>query len=151
MHWTEMKKDVRVWLSGLFLFLFCLRFVCVAGYIFNCELVILFSKSDSFIVPLLATNKRTYSKIKTPSSRQRVSKSRGGRCLPCSQCLYHWLWCLLSGVSWPPGWQESLSVWQELERQYSPSRWSYRMSADDVIKAHVKALKEGRSVLKLDA
>ncbi|KAL3067304.1 hypothetical protein OYC64_017104 [Pagothenia borchgrevinki] len=31
----------------------------------------------------------------------------------------------------------------ELERQYSPSRWSHRMSADDVIKAHVKALKEG--------
>ncbi|XP_061625828.1 kynurenine formamidase isoform X3 [Phyllopteryx taeniolatus] len=32
---------------------------------------------------------------------------------------------------------------QELERQYSPSRWSHRMAADDVIKAHVKALKEG--------
>lgn len=32
----------------------------------------------------------------------------------------------------------------ELERQYSPSRWSHRrMSADDVIKAHEKALKEG--------
>uniref|UniRef100_A0A8P4KL81 Arylformamidase n=1 Tax=Dicentrarchus labrax TaxID=13489 RepID=A0A8P4KL81_DICLA len=31
----------------------------------------------------------------------------------------------------------------ELERQYSPSQWSHRMSADDVIKAHVKALKEG--------
>ncbi|XP_061625826.1 kynurenine formamidase isoform X2 [Phyllopteryx taeniolatus] len=31
----------------------------------------------------------------------------------------------------------------ELERQYSPSRWSHRMAADDVIKAHVKALKEG--------
>uniref|UniRef100_A0A671TNC4 Arylformamidase n=1 Tax=Sparus aurata TaxID=8175 RepID=A0A671TNC4_SPAAU len=31
----------------------------------------------------------------------------------------------------------------ELDRQYSPSRWSHRMSADDVIKAHVKALKEG--------
>uniref|UniRef100_A0A8C2ZR31 Arylformamidase n=1 Tax=Cyclopterus lumpus TaxID=8103 RepID=A0A8C2ZR31_CYCLU len=31
----------------------------------------------------------------------------------------------------------------ELERQYSPSWWSHRMSADDVIKAHVKALKEG--------
>ena len=45
----------------------------------------------------------------------------------------------------------SLSVWQELDRQYSPSRWSHRMSADDVIKAHVKALKEGRCVLMLDA
>ncbi|XP_008408445.1 kynurenine formamidase isoform X1 [Poecilia reticulata] len=32
---------------------------------------------------------------------------------------------------------------QELEKQYSPSRWSHRMAADDVIKAHVKALKEG--------
>lgn len=33
---------------------------------------------------------------------------------------------------------------EELERQYSPSRWSHRrMSADDVIKAHEKALKEG--------
>ncbi|XP_045904424.1 kynurenine formamidase isoform X2 [Micropterus dolomieu] len=32
---------------------------------------------------------------------------------------------------------------EELERQYSPSRWSRRMSADDVIKAHVKAVKEG--------
>nr|XP_057902154.1 kynurenine formamidase [Doryrhamphus excisus] len=31
----------------------------------------------------------------------------------------------------------------ELEKQYSPSRWSPRMSADDVIKAHVKAVKEG--------
>ncbi|XP_010870897.2 kynurenine formamidase isoform X1 [Esox lucius] len=31
----------------------------------------------------------------------------------------------------------------ELERQYSPSHWSRRMSADDVIKAHVTALKEG--------
>lgn len=31
----------------------------------------------------------------------------------------------------------------ERELQYSPSRWSHRMSADDVIKAHVKALKEG--------
>ncbi|MED6238490.1 hypothetical protein ATANTOWER_023045 [Ataeniobius toweri] len=31
----------------------------------------------------------------------------------------------------------------ELEKQYSPSRWSHRMAADDVIKAHVKALKEG--------
>ncbi|TNN45160.1 Kynurenine formamidase [Liparis tanakae] len=31
----------------------------------------------------------------------------------------------------------------ELERQYSPSLWSHRMSADDVIEAHVKALKEG--------
>lgn len=31
----------------------------------------------------------------------------------------------------------------ELELQYSPSRWSLRMSADDVIKAHVKAVKEG--------
>ncbi|XP_077380011.1 kynurenine formamidase [Festucalex cinctus] len=31
----------------------------------------------------------------------------------------------------------------ELERQYSPSRWSHRMAADDVIKAHVKTLKEG--------
>ncbi|XP_029353219.1 kynurenine formamidase isoform X1 [Echeneis naucrates] len=34
----------------------------------------------------------------------------------------------------------------ELERQFSPSWWSHRMSADDVIKAHVKALKEGRFV-----
>nr|XP_020451685.1 LOW QUALITY PROTEIN: kynurenine formamidase [Monopterus albus] len=32
---------------------------------------------------------------------------------------------------------------EELERQYSPSRWSHRMSADDVIKAHVKVLTEG--------
>ncbi|KAM8842750.1 kynurenine formamidase [Synchiropus picturatus] len=32
---------------------------------------------------------------------------------------------------------------EELERQYSPSQWSHRMSGDDVIKAHVKALKEG--------
>lgn len=32
---------------------------------------------------------------------------------------------------------------EELELQYSPSRWSHRMSADDVIKAHEKALKEG--------
>ncbi|XP_049575850.1 kynurenine formamidase [Syngnathus scovelli] len=31
----------------------------------------------------------------------------------------------------------------ELEKQYSPSRWSHRMEADDVIKAHLKALKEG--------
>uniref|UniRef100_A0A1A8RRG1 Kynurenine formamidase n=1 Tax=Nothobranchius rachovii TaxID=451742 RepID=A0A1A8RRG1_9TELE len=36
-----------------------------------------------------------------------------------------------------------ISVNQELEKQYSPSRWSHRMAADDVIKAHVKALKEG--------
>ncbi|XP_056097744.1 kynurenine formamidase [Rhinichthys klamathensis goyatoka] len=31
----------------------------------------------------------------------------------------------------------------ELELQYSPSRWSLRMSADDVIRAHVAALKSG--------
>ncbi|XP_062868892.1 kynurenine formamidase [Trichomycterus rosablanca] len=31
----------------------------------------------------------------------------------------------------------------ELERQYSPSHWSHRMAADDVIKAHVAALKSG--------
>nr|XP_046261713.1 kynurenine formamidase isoform X1 [Scatophagus argus] len=31
----------------------------------------------------------------------------------------------------------------ELKRQYSPSQWSHRMPADDVIKAHEKALKEG--------
>lgn len=31
----------------------------------------------------------------------------------------------------------------ELERQFSPSQWSHRMSADDVIKAHVAALKSG--------
>ncbi|XP_061736882.1 kynurenine formamidase isoform X1 [Nerophis ophidion] len=31
----------------------------------------------------------------------------------------------------------------ELEKQYSPSCWSHRMAADDVIKAHIKALKEG--------
>ncbi|XP_070965637.1 kynurenine formamidase isoform X1 [Oncorhynchus clarkii lewisi] len=31
----------------------------------------------------------------------------------------------------------------ELERQFSPSQWSHRMSADDVIKSHVTALKEG--------
>ncbi|XP_076880269.1 kynurenine formamidase [Brachyhypopomus gauderio] len=31
----------------------------------------------------------------------------------------------------------------ELEKQYSPSQWSHRMSADDVIKAHVAALKSG--------
>lgn len=41
----------------------------------------------------------------------------------------------------------SFSLLQELERQYSPSRWSPRMSADDVIKAHVKALKEGGFVV----
>uniref|UniRef100_A0A8C7X3G1 Arylformamidase n=2 Tax=Oryzias sinensis TaxID=183150 RepID=A0A8C7X3G1_9TELE len=34
-------------------------------------------------------------------------------------------------------------VQQELERQYSPSRWSHRMDADAVIQAHVKALKAG--------
>ncbi|KAI5101289.1 kynurenine formamidase isoform X1, partial [Silurus meridionalis] len=32
---------------------------------------------------------------------------------------------------------------QELEKQYSPSQWSHRMSTDDVIKAHVAALKSG--------
>ncbi|XP_035254295.1 kynurenine formamidase-like [Anguilla anguilla] len=31
----------------------------------------------------------------------------------------------------------------ELERQYSPSQWSHRMTADDVIKAHVAFVKEG--------
>ncbi|GAA6100775.1 kynurenine formamidase isoform X1 [Tachysurus ichikawai] len=31
----------------------------------------------------------------------------------------------------------------ELKKQYSPSQWSYRMSADDVIKAHEAALKSG--------
>ncbi|XP_036442754.1 kynurenine formamidase isoform X1 [Colossoma macropomum] len=31
----------------------------------------------------------------------------------------------------------------ELEKQYSPSQWSHRMAADDVIKAHVAALKSG--------
>ncbi|XP_056324743.1 kynurenine formamidase isoform X2 [Danio aesculapii] len=31
----------------------------------------------------------------------------------------------------------------DLELQYSPSRWSPRMSADDVIRAHVSALKSG--------
>ncbi|XP_030627024.1 kynurenine formamidase [Chanos chanos] len=41
-----------------------------------------------------------------------------------------------------------MQVWKEisqdeLERQYSPSRWSHRMSADDVIKAHVASLKAG--------
>ncbi|KAJ8345857.1 hypothetical protein SKAU_G00300500 [Synaphobranchus kaupii] len=40
----------------------------------------------------------------------------------------------------------------ELERQYSPSLWSHRMTADDVIKAHVASLEEGtqraRSVAK---
>lgn len=45
----------------------------------------------------------------------------------------------------------SLSIKQELESQYSPSRWSHRMSADDVIKAHVKALKEGRFIFSQDA
>ncbi|XP_016890581.1 kynurenine formamidase isoform X2 [Cynoglossus semilaevis] len=34
-------------------------------------------------------------------------------------------------------------VHKELERQMSPSHWSHRMSADDVINAHVKTLKEG--------
>ncbi|XP_061686555.1 kynurenine formamidase [Syngnathoides biaculeatus] len=38
---------------------------------------------------------------------------------------------------------------QELERQYSPSCWSHRMAADDVIKAHVKALKEGTDRARL--
>ncbi|XP_061889575.1 kynurenine formamidase isoform X2 [Entelurus aequoreus] len=37
----------------------------------------------------------------------------------------------------------SAAVKQELEKQYSPSRWSHRMAEDDVIKAHLKALKEG--------
>ncbi|KAI5616635.1 kynurenine formamidase isoform X1, partial [Silurus asotus] len=32
---------------------------------------------------------------------------------------------------------------QDLEKQYSPSQWSHRMSTDDVIKAHVAALKSG--------
>ncbi|XP_072516368.1 kynurenine formamidase [Salminus brasiliensis] len=32
---------------------------------------------------------------------------------------------------------------EELEKQYSPSQWSHRMAADDVIKAHVAALKSG--------
>lgn len=50
-------------------------------------------------------------------------------------------WCVGFDVH---GAYSSFSVWQELERQYSPSRWSNRMSAGDVIKAHVKALKEGR-------
>ncbi|XP_043107788.1 kynurenine formamidase isoform X1 [Puntigrus tetrazona] len=31
----------------------------------------------------------------------------------------------------------------ELETQFSPSRWSHRMSADDVIRAHVDALRAG--------
>ncbi|XP_016105157.1 kynurenine formamidase isoform X2 [Sinocyclocheilus grahami] len=31
----------------------------------------------------------------------------------------------------------------ELEHQFSPSHWSHRMSADDVIRAHVAALKAG--------
>ncbi|KAJ8251464.1 hypothetical protein GJAV_G00221630 [Gymnothorax javanicus] len=31
----------------------------------------------------------------------------------------------------------------ELERQYSPSRWSHRMTPDDVLNAHVTAVKEG--------
>ncbi|XP_072318807.1 kynurenine formamidase [Eucyclogobius newberryi] len=31
----------------------------------------------------------------------------------------------------------------ELELQFSPSRWSHRMAEDQVIQAHVKALKEG--------
>ncbi|KAF4082970.1 hypothetical protein AMELA_G00134670 [Ameiurus melas] len=31
----------------------------------------------------------------------------------------------------------------ELEKQYSPSQWSHRMSADEVIKAHVAALRSG--------
>ncbi|KAI2658929.1 Kynurenine formamidase [Labeo rohita] len=32
---------------------------------------------------------------------------------------------------------------QELEHQFSPSRWSHRMSADDVIRAHVAAVRSG--------
>ncbi|CAL8332227.1 unnamed protein product [Merluccius merluccius] len=31
----------------------------------------------------------------------------------------------------------------DLQRQYSPSQWSHRLSADDVIKAHVTALEQG--------
>ncbi|KAI1884377.1 hypothetical protein AGOR_G00225780 [Albula goreensis] len=42
----------------------------------------------------------------------------------------------------------TMALWKgmkkdELERQYSPSQWSHRMSADDVIKSHVASLKEG--------
>ncbi|XP_042622931.1 kynurenine formamidase-like [Cyprinus carpio] len=38
----------------------------------------------------------------------------------------------------------------ELELQFSPSRWSHRMSADDVIRAHVAALKAGVCVYNMD-
>ncbi|XP_036409178.1 kynurenine formamidase-like [Megalops cyprinoides] len=31
----------------------------------------------------------------------------------------------------------------ELEKQYSPSQWSHRMAADDVIRVHVASLREG--------
>uniref|UniRef100_A0A4W5PJ95 Arylformamidase n=1 Tax=Hucho hucho TaxID=62062 RepID=A0A4W5PJ95_9TELE len=36
----------------------------------------------------------------------------------------------------------------ELERQFSPSQWSHRMSEDDVIKSHVTALKEGTQLAR---
>uniref|UniRef100_A0A4W5QKT9 Arylformamidase n=1 Tax=Hucho hucho TaxID=62062 RepID=A0A4W5QKT9_9TELE len=36
----------------------------------------------------------------------------------------------------------------ELERQFSPSQWSHRMSGDDVIKSHVTALKEGTQLAR---
>ncbi|KAJ8389686.1 hypothetical protein AAFF_G00115620 [Aldrovandia affinis] len=39
--------------------------------------------------------------------------------------------------------QEKEMKKDELERQYSPSQWSHRMAADDVIKSHVASLKEG--------
>lgn len=37
---------------------------------------------------------------------------------------------------------------KELEHAYSPTRWSHRMGADDVLKAHIKTLTEGSSLAK---
>ena len=34
---------------------------------------------------------------------------------------------------------------QVLEQQYSPSRWSHRYSADEVIQQHIKAISDGNN------
>ncbi|XP_052807416.1 kynurenine formamidase-like [Mya arenaria] len=36
----------------------------------------------------------------------------------------------------------------DLDHHYSPSRWSHRMGADEVIKAHIKSLKDGSEAAK---
>ncbi|MBN3313452.1 CANT1 nucleotidase, partial [Atractosteus spatula] len=38
---------------------------------------------------------------------------------------------------------ERAVLFQELEKQYSPSQWSHRMAADVVVQAHAASLKEG--------